>query len=76
MLYVPVFEMWEEFVTGYFISKFPTMFEYWEKNLERFFLSLRKGVMCYEYIIDSWNKCNETLLPSKEKIFSKLEIKE
>lgn len=31
----------------------------------------RKGVLCYDYI-DSWDKLNETELPSKENFYSKL----
>ena len=43
------------------------MTEYWKKDLEKFILSLRKGVMCYEYT-DSWDKYSETL-PPKEASF-------
>lgn len=51
------------------------MFEYCRKDLDKFLMSLRKNVMLYEYI-DSWDRCNETLLPPKEKLFSKLKSKE
>ena len=61
------------FIPDYFISKFPAIFEYWKKDLEKLILSLTKGVMFYEYI-DSWDKHNKTL-PPKEKLFSKLKNK-
>ena len=41
---------------------------------KRFILSLRKGVMCYEYI-DSWGKYNEISLPPTKNFFSKLKNK-
>ena len=44
------------------------MFEYWQNDLEK------KGVMNHKYI-HSWDKYNEKLLPAKEKLFSKLELK-
>lgn len=33
------------FIADYFIQKVLTMFEYWNKNVEKFILSLRKGVL-------------------------------
>lgn len=40
-------------------------FDFCKKNIEKFILLIRKGVMCYEYI-NSWNEFNEKLLPIKE----------
>ena len=59
------------FVADYFIMKCLTMFECRKKDIQKFILLLRNGVMCYE-CIDSWEKYNETSLPLKEKFFSKL----
>ena len=42
-----------------------------KKDLEKFIILLRKGVICYTYI-DSWEKYNETSLPANEKFFSLL----
>ena len=61
-------------LVDYFISKFPTKLKYKKKDLEKSILSLRKGVMCYEYV-DLWSKYNERSLPPKELLFSKLKNK-
>ena len=45
-----------------------------EEILKKFILSLRKGATCFEFI-DSWDKYNETLLPSEENFCSKLKSK-
>ena len=39
-------------------QNFPDLFDFCDKNLDKFVLLLRKGVMCYEYI-DSWEEFNE-----------------
>ena len=41
--------------------------------LNKFVLLLRKGVYPYEYI-DSWKKFDETTLPSKEDVYSELNL--
>lgn len=47
--------------------------EYQELNFEQLQLIQRKGTICYDfYDIDSWDKLNETSLPSKDKFFSTL----
>ena len=61
-------------LVDYFISKFPTKLKYKKKDLEKSILSLRNGVMCYEYIY-LWSKYNERSLPPKELLFSKLKNK-
>ena len=53
------------------ISKFSDLFNFCGRDLEKFALLLRKGVMCYEYI-DSREKLKEKSSPPKEKIFSRL----
>lgn len=42
-----------------------------KKDLEKFMLSLKKGVMCYQYN-KSWKKCNKKSLPAEENLPSKL----
>ena len=53
------------------IEKFPNTYKFCNRNLNKFFLLLRKGVYPYEYM-DSWEKFNEALLPDKESFYSKL----
>lgn len=42
-----------------------------DKNAEQRKLLERKRVFCYDYV-DSWNKLNETSLPSKDEFYSAL----
>ena len=49
------------------IENFPSIYQSCNGNLNKFAMFLRKGVYPYEHI-DSWEKFNETALPSK-KIF-------
>ena len=34
----------------YHISKLPDLFNFYEKDIRKLIFSLRKGVVCYEYI--------------------------
>ena len=47
------------------IKRFVSSYEFYNKDLNKFILLLRKGVYPYEYM-DSWETFNETSLPSKE----------
>ena len=49
-------------------KKFPSIHN---KNLDKFLLLLRKGVYPYEYM-DSWERFNETMLPTEESFYSEL----
>ena len=52
-------------------EKFPNTYKFWNRDLNKFFLLLRKGVYPYEYM-DSWERFNETELPDKESFYSEL----
>ena len=52
-------------------EKFPSTYEFCNKDLNNISLLLRKGVYPYEYM-DSEEKFNETELPDKESFYSEL----
>ena len=54
-------------------EKFPRIYQFCEGDLNRFALSLRKGVYPYEYM-DSWEKFYETALPPKKDFYSNLNL--
>ena len=49
------------------IKNYPSIYQFCNRNLNKFVMLLRKGVFPYEYM-DSWEKFDETTLPPK-KIF-------
>ena len=51
------------------------MYSFCNNDLNKFILLLRKGVYPYEYM-DSWEKFNETSLPSKEDFYSNLNMED
>ena len=51
------------------IQKFPNTYQFYNGDLNKFVLLLRKEVYPYEYMA-SWEKFNETSLPSKENFYS------
>ena len=53
------------------IKKFKNTFSFCNSDLNKVILLLRKGVYPYEYM-DSWERFNETSLPSKEDFYSNL----
>ena len=55
------------------IKRFASTYEFCNKDLNKFILLLRKGVYPYEYM-DSWERFNETSLPSKEDFNSNLNM--
>ena len=57
------------------IKKFKDTYSFCNNDLNKFILLLRKGVYPYEYI-DSWEKFNETSLPSKEDFYSNLNMED
>ena len=57
------------------IKTFKNTYSFCNSDLNKFILLLRKGVYPYEYM-DSWEKFNETLLPSKEDFYSNLNMED
>ena len=57
------------------IEKFSTTYKFCNGNLNKFVLLLRKGVYPYEYM-DSWERFNETSLPSKKSLYSELNLED
>ena len=50
------------------IDRFSSTYNFYEGDINKFILLLRKGVYPYEYM-DSWERFYETSLPSKKTIF-------
>ena len=57
------------------IKKFKNTYSFCNNDLNKFILLLRKGAYPYEYM-DSWEKFNETSLPSKEDFYSNLNMED
>ena len=55
------------------IKKFPRMYQFCNGDLNKFVLLLRKGVYPYEDM-DSWEKIDETPIPSLEDFYSELNL--
>ena len=55
------------------IKRFASTYEFCNKDMNKFILLLRKGVCLYEYM-DSWERFNETSLPSKKDFYSNLNM--
>ena len=61
---------------SYYKKKFnKDLMKKFNNDLNKFILLLRKGVYPYEYM-DSWEKFNETSLPSKEDFYSNLNMED
>ena len=58
----------------YLIKKFSNTYRFCKRN-NKFIQLIRKGVYPYEYM-DSWEKFNETELPSKESFCSELNLED
>ena len=51
------------------INKFKNIYEFYNKDISKLILLLRKGIYPYEYT-DSWERFDETSLPDKEAFYS------
>ena len=57
------------------IEKFASLYQFCNKDLNKFALLLRKGVYPYEHV-DSWERFNEASLPDKESFHSNLKLED
>ena len=57
------------------IEKFPSIYQFYNGNLNKFVLLLRKGVYPYE-CMDIWEKFDETILPTKEAFYGNLNLED
>ena len=55
------------------IKRFKSTYEFYNKDLKKFILLLRKGVYPYEYM-DNWERFNETSSPNKESFYGNLNM--
>ena len=51
--------------------KFPNIYQFCIRDINKFVLLLRKGVFPYEYM-DSWKRFDEISLPDKKAFYSEL----
>ena len=57
------------------MKKIKNTYSFCNNDLNKFILLLRKGVYPYEYM-DSWERFNETSLPSKKEFYSNLNMED
>ena len=57
------------------MKKVKNTYSFCNNDLKKFILLLRKGVYPYEYM-DSWERFNETSLPSKKEFYSNLNMED
>ena len=57
------------------IQRFANIYEFYNGDLNKFILFLRKGVYPCEYM-DSWERFNEISLPDKEAFYSNLNMED
>ena len=67
-------EEWEKPIEG-LIRKFPSVYQFCNGNLNKFFLLLWKGFYPYEDM-DNWEKFDETTILPKETFYSKLNLED
>ena len=65
---------WKRPIEG-LIEKFSSIYQFFNANINKFVLSLRKGVYPYEDM-DSWEKFNGTTIPPKEAFYSNLNLED
>ena len=57
------------------IKEFPNTYKFCNNDINKFILSLRKGIYPYEYM-DSWQRFHESTLPNKKAFYSKLYLED
>ena len=57
------------------IKQFPSIYQFWSGDSNKFILLLRKGVYPYEYM-DSWEKFDEATLPPKDAFYSNFNLED
>ena len=57
------------------IKIFVNKYEFYDKDVNKYFLLLRKGIYRHKFM-DSWERFSETSLPEKEDFKSNLNIKD
>ena len=57
------------------IKRFEKVYEFCNKDINKFILLLRKGAYPYEYM-DNWERFDETALPDKEAFYSNLNMED
>ena len=57
------------------IKRFTSTYEFCNEDIDKFILSLRKGVYPYEYM-DSWERFDEKLLLNKKDFYSNLNMED
>ena len=55
------------------INRFANIYEFCNKDIDRFILLLKKGIYPYEYI-DTWERFDKISLPDKEAFYSSLSM--
>ena len=65
-------EEWKRQIEG-LIQKFPSIYQFCNGNLNKSVLLLRKGIYPFEDM-DNWRKFDETTLPTKEALYSNLNL--
>ena len=57
------------------IKRFASTYEFWNKDIDKCILLLRKIIYPHEYM-DSWERFDEQLLPEKDAFYSSLSIED
>ena len=57
------------------IKVFASIYEFCDRDINKFILLLRKGIYPYEYM-DSWGRSDDTVLPNKKEFYSKLNLED
>ena len=55
------------------IKNFPTLYKFFNGDLNKFFLLLRKDIYPYEYM-DSWERFDDDTIPPKEAFYSEINL--